>query len=38
MLVGHRVQLGELPARDTHSVSAHVADVEAVSNEERDDA
>src|ERR1700686_168588 len=38
MLVGHRVQLWELPARDTHSVAAHVADVKAVSNEERDDA
>src|ERR1700730_6813202 len=38
MLVSHRIQFGELPTRDAHSVAAHVTDVEAVSNEERDDA
>jgi hypothetical protein len=38
MLIGQGVQLGELFARDPHSVAADVTDVEAVSDEENDDA
>src|SRR6266704_3690652 len=38
MLIGHRIQLRELTTRDSHSIAAHVTDVEAVNDEERDDA
>jgi hypothetical protein len=38
MLVGERVQLGELLRRDPHAIAADVPDVKAVSDEENDDA
>ena len=38
MLIGHRVELGELPTGDTHAIAADVTDVEAVSDEENNDA
>ena len=38
MLIGHHIQLGELPTGDTYAVTADVTDVEAVSDEENNDA
>jgi hypothetical protein len=38
MLIGHGVELGKLPTGDTHAIATDVTDVEAVSDEENNDA